>query len=202
MAVDWALQQNNFLGRLDSWGSLFNSGSGRGSNNWGSSSNWSNSWDKAGEGSSDNWGMVDDVLGGVVGHVLLDGNLGNMMDLVVDLVSNMLNNWGSGNSMDSWDSSSICNSWGSNGLDLSSLDSNWGSNMMDSWGSNSIGHSWGSNSLDLSSLNLNWGNSLDSNWGSSIGNSWSSNGVHSNSLADWINESILVKVLRESLESN
>merc|ERR1719381_264154 len=165
MAVDWALQQNNFLGRLDSWGSLFNSGGGGGSNDWGSSSNWSNSWDKAGEGSSNNWGMVDDVLGGVVGHVLLDGNLGNMMDLVVDLVSNMLNNWGSGNSMDSWDSS-ICNSRGSN--------------MMDSWGSNSIGHSWGSNSLDLSSLNLNWGNSL----------------------ADWINESILVKVLRESLESN
>merc|ERR1712112_639687 len=131
--------------------------------------------------------------------MLLDGNLGNMMDLVVDLVSNMLNNWGSGNSRDS------------NSLDLSSLDSNWssssignswGSNMMDSWGRNSIGHSWGSNSLDLSSLNLNWGNSLDSNWGSSIGNSWSSNGMNSNSLANWINESILVKVLRESLESN
>merc|ERR1712002_423777 len=102
------------------------------------------------------------------------------MDLVVDLVSNMLNNWGSGNSLDSNWSSSIGNSWGSN--------------MMDSWGSNSIGHSWGSNSLDLSSLNLNWG--------SSIGNSWSSNGMNSNSLADWINESILVKVLRESLESN
>merc|ERR1719365_244696 len=170
MAVDWALQQNNFLGGLDSWGSL-NSGSGWGINNRGSSSNWSNSWDKAGEGSSNNWGMVDDVLGGVVGHVLLDGNLGNMMDLVVDLVSNMLNNWGSGNSMDSWDSSSICNSRGSNSLDLSSLD-------------------------------LNWGNSLDSNWGSSIGNSWSSNCMNSNSLADWINESILVKVLRESLECN
>merc|ERR1712198_179832 len=190
MAVDWAIQQNNFLGRLDSWGSLFNSSSS--------------------EGSTDNWGMVDDVLGGVMGHMLLDGNLGNMMDLVVDLVSNMLNNWGSGNSMDSWDSSSICNSWGSNGLDFSSLDSNWsssignsgGSNVMDSWGSDSIGHSWGSNSLDLSSLNLNWGNSLDSNWGSSIGNSWSSNCMNSNSLADWINESILVKVLRESLESN
>merc|ERR1719295_354890 len=142
MAVDWALQQNNFLGRLDSWGSLFNSGGGGGGNDWGSGSNWSNSWDEAGEGSSNNWGMVDDVLGGVVGHVLLDGNLGNMMDLVVDLVSNMLNNWGSGNSMDSWDSSSICNSWGSNGLALSSSASNWsssgisnswGSNMMDSW---------------------------------------------------------------------
>merc|ERR1740131_659137 len=144
--------------------------------------------------------MVDDVLGGVVGHVLLDGNLGNMMDLVVDLVSNMLNNWGSGNSMDSWDSS-ICNSRGSNSLDLSSLDSNWSSSIGNSGGSN-VMDSWGSNSLDLSSLNLNWGNSLDSNWGSSIGNSWSSNGMNSNSLADWINKSILVKVLRESLESN
>merc|ERR1719429_811031 len=143
MAVDWALQQINFLGRLDSWGSLFNSGGGGGSNDWGSSSNRSNSWDKAGEGSSNNWGMVDDVLGGVVGHVLLDGNLGNMMDLVVDLVSNMLNNWGSGNSMDSWDSSSICNSWGSNGLDLSSLDSNW---------SSSIGNSWSSNGMNSNSL--------------------------------------------------
>merc|ERR1711917_100863 len=147
MAVDWALQQNNFLGGLDSWGSL----------NRGSSSNWSDSWDQAGEGSSDNWGMVDDVLGGVVGHVLLDGDLGNVMDLVVDLVSNMLNNWGSGNSMDSWDSV----------------------------GSNS----WGSNSLNLSSLDLS---SLDSNWGSSIGDSWS-NGMNSNSLANWINKSILVK---------
>merc|ERR1719323_718387 len=143
MAVDWALQQNNFLGRLDSWGSLFNSGGGGGSNDRGSSSNRSNSWDKAGEGSSNNWGMVDDVLGGVVGHVLLDGNLGNMMDLVVDLVSNMLNNWGSGNSMDSWDSSSICNSWGSNGLALSSSASNW---------SSSIGNSGSSNGMNSNSL--------------------------------------------------
>merc|ERR1712198_591982 len=112
MAVDWAIQQNNFLGRLDSWGSLFNSSSS--------------------EGSTDNWGMVDDVLGGVMGHMLLDGNLGNMMDLVVDLVSNMLNNWGSGNSMDSWDSSS---------LDLSSLNLNWGNSLDSNWGS-SIGNSW------------------------------------------------------------
>merc|ERR1712214_270427 len=160
MAVDWALQQNNFLGGLDSWGSL-NSGSGWGINNRGSSSNWSDSWDQAGEGSSDNWGMVDDVLGGVVGHVLLDGNLGNM----VDLVSNMLNNWGSGNMMDSWDSSSICNSWGRNGLALSSSASNWSS----------------------SGISNSWGSSLDSNWGSSVGNSWSSNGMNGNSLADWIN---------------
>merc|ERR1711973_792664 len=95
--------------------------------------------------------MVDDVLGGVVGHVLLDGNLGNMMDLVVDLVSNMLNNWGSGNSMDSWGSSSICNSWGSNGLDLSSLDSNWSSSIGNSGGS-SIGNSWSSNGMNSNSL--------------------------------------------------
>merc|ERR1719365_401299 len=187
MAVDWALQQNNFLGGLDSWGSL-NSGSGWGINNRGSSSNWSDSWDQAGEGSSDNWGMVDDVLGGVVGHVLLDGDLGNVMDLVVDLVSNMLNNWGSGNSMDSWDSVGS-SSWGS------SISNSRGSNSMDSWGSNSIGsNSWGSNSLHFSGLN--------SNWGSSIGKSWGSNSMDSNSLANRINKSILVKVFRESLKGN
>merc|ERR1712098_795604 len=65
-----------------------------------------------------------------------------MMDLVVDLVSNIFNSWGSNglalsSSASNWSSSSISNSWGSN--------------VMDSWGSNSIGHSWGSNSLDLSS---------------------------------------------------
>merc|ERR1712198_66955 len=122
MAVDWAIQQNNFLGRLDSWGSLFNSSSS--------------------EGSTDNWGMVDDVLGGVMGHMLLDGNLGNMMDLGVDLVSNM---------MDSWGSNSIGHSWGSNRLDLSSLNLNWGNSLDSNWGS-SIGNSWSSNGMNSNSL--------------------------------------------------
>ena len=39
--------------------------------------------------------MVDDVLGGVVGHVLLDRDLGHMLDLVVDLVADMLDHGGS-----------------------------------------------------------------------------------------------------------
>merc|ERR1719481_2170699 len=151
MAVELAHQQYNFLSSLNSRG---------GFSSWGSSnsSNWGNSWDKSGKGSN-NWGMVDDVLGGVVGHVLLDGDLGNVLNLVVDLVANMLDNWGSGNS----------------------IGSNWGSNSLDS--------DWGSNSLDLSSL--------DSNWGSSICNSRGSN-----SLANRINKSILVKVFRESLKGN
>merc|ERR1719481_1345091 len=163
MAVELAHQQYNFLSSLNSRG---------GFSSWGSSnsSNWGNSWDKSGKGSN-NWGMVDDVLGGVVGHVLLDGDLGNVLNLVVDLVANMLDNWGSGNS----------------------IGSNWGSTSMDSWGSNSIGsNSWGSNRLHFSGLN--------SNWGSSIGNSWGSNSMDSNSLANGINKSILVKVFGESLK--
>merc|ERR1719334_1549309 len=134
--------------------------------------------------------MVDDVLGGVVGHVLLDGDLGNVLNLVVDLVANMLDNWGSGNSIGSnWGSNSLDSNWGS------SICNSWGSNSMDSWGSNSIGsNSWGSNSLHFSGLN--------SNWGSSIGNSWGSNSMDSNSLANGINKSILVKVFRESLKGN
>merc|ERR1712165_178840 len=195
MAVEWAHQQNNFLGSLNSRGG-FNSWSILNSS-WGSSnsSNWGNSWDKSGKGSN-NWGMVDDVLGGVVGHVLLDRDLGNVLNLVVDLVANMLDNWGSGNSIGSnRGSNSLDSNWGSNSLDLSSLDSNWGSNSMDSWGSNSISsNSWGSNSLHFSGLN--------SNWGSSIGNSWGSNSMDSNSLANGINKSILVKVFGESLKGN
>merc|ERR1711955_139301 len=114
MAVEWAHQQYNFLGSLNSRS---------GFNSWSIlSSSWGNSWDKSGKGSN-NWGMVDDVLGGVVGHVLLDGDLGNVLNLVVDLVANMLDNWGSGNSIGSnWGSNSLDSDWGSNSLDLSSLD--------------------------------------------------------------------------------
>ena len=44
---------------------------------------------------TDHGGVVDDVLGGVVGHVLLDRDLGHMLDLVVDLVADMLDHGGS-----------------------------------------------------------------------------------------------------------
>merc|ERR1739838_566809 len=119
------------------------------------------------------------MVGGVGRGVLLDSDLGNMMDLMVDLVSNMLDNWCGGNMV-----------------------SSWGSNMISSWGSISISSSWDNSSLNCSN---SWGS--DSNWGSNsmvVGN-WGSNSmvVGSNnwdSMGNWINETILVHVLRESFQ--
>merc|ERR1719323_135426 len=91
-----------------------------------SSSSWGNSWDESSKG-SDNWGVVDDMVGGVGLDVLLDSDLGHVLDSVVDLVANMVGNWYRVSS----------NSWGSNSLD------NWGS---DNRGSLNSG-SW-DNSLD------------------------------------------------------
>merc|ERR1712106_782052 len=45
-----------------------------------------------------NRGMVDDTSGAVGGDMLLDRDLGNMVDLVVNLISNLMDNRGSGNS--------------------------------------------------------------------------------------------------------
>merc|ERR1711955_133522 len=59
-----------------------------------------------GKGSSNNWGVVDHMAGGVGGNMLLDRDLGNMVDLVMDIVANMLNNIG-GNS---WSSDSVTSS--------------------------------------------------------------------------------------------
>merc|ERR1712106_909303 len=57
---------------------------------------------------SDNWCVVDHMVGGVGGDVLLDRDLGNMVDLVVNLVSNLVDHRGGGNSnrssMDNWGS--------------------------------------------------------------------------------------------------
>ena len=51
-------------------------------------------------------GMVDHMVGAVGGDMLLDRDLGNMVDLVVDLISNLMDNWGSGDSnrssMNNW----------------------------------------------------------------------------------------------------
>merc|ERR1712106_1154337 len=47
---------------------------------------------------TNDWGMVDDMGGAVGGDMLLDRDLGNMVDLVVDLISNLVDNRGSGNS--------------------------------------------------------------------------------------------------------
>merc|ERR1711955_48854 len=76
-----------------------------------------------GKGSSNNWGMVDHVASGVGG---------NMVDLVMDIVANMLNNRGGGNS--NWGSMSIGgNSRGSVGNGGNSRGSNsWSSDSMTS----------------------------------------------------------------------
>merc|ERR1739838_842505 len=73
------------------------------------------------------------MVGGVGRGVLLDSDLGNMMDLVVDLVSNMLDNWGCGNMVSSWGSNMV-GSWSSNMI------SSWGSNMVSSWDNSSMGN--------------------------------------------------------------
>merc|ERR1712123_538164 len=117
------------------------------------------------------------MVGGVGRGVLLDTDLGNMMDLVVDLVSNMLDDWGCGNMVSSWGSISISSSW----------DNSRGSNMVGSWSSISISSSWGNNSMVVG------------NWGSNsvvVGN-WCSNSNNWDSMGNWVNETILVHVLRE-----
>merc|ERR1712106_327705 len=46
---------------------------------------------------TNNWGVVDHMVGGVGRDMLLDRDLGNMMDLVVDLISNLVDHRGSSN---------------------------------------------------------------------------------------------------------
>merc|ERR1712106_542075 len=121
------------------------------------------------------------MVGGVGRGVLLDSDLGNMMDLVVDLVSNMLDNWGS-NMVGSW-SSNMISSWGSNmvsscdnsrgSLDLNSLNlsNSWGSN--NKRGSNSmVVGNWSSNSKTMGSIGSSWDYSSMANGGNRC-NSWS-----------------------------
>merc|ERR1712117_822763 len=125
------------------------------------------------------------MLGGVVGNVLLDMDLWNMLDCVVNLVSNLVNNWGMGNS--DW-SSSIGGNWG--GV-VDNLGCSW-----DSVGGNSGG-------LNLNRLDLNlWGSDnrggILNNWGglnngSSVLDNWSN-------LSNGVNKSILVQVLRETFK--
>merc|ERR1739838_600042 len=74
--------------------------------------------------------MVDHMVGAVGGDMLLDRNLGNMVDLVVNLISNLVDHRGgsnsNGSSMDNWSS---MNNWGSMGNSKrgSMGDSYWGS---------------------------------------------------------------------------
>merc|ERR1711970_607166 len=94
--------------------------------------------------------MVDDVVGGVGGGVLLDSDLGDMVDLVVYLVTNLVDNRSCGNMVSSRGNSN-CGSWSnmvvSNGGNSNSrgsslhLDSLDGSN---SWSSNCVVSNWSS----------------------------------------------------------
>ena len=148
-----------------------------GSSNRDNTGNW-----KSTSESTNDWSVVDDMVGGVGRGVLLDSDLGNMMDLVVDLVSNMLDNWGSGNMVSSWGSNMV-GSWGSNmvgswdnsrgSLDLNSLNlsNSWGSN--NKRGSNSmVVGNWSSNSKTMGSIGSSWDNSSMGNGGNWC-NSWS-----------------------------
>merc|ERR1712106_360605 len=81
--------------------------------------------------------------------VLLDSDLGNMMELVVDLISNMLDNWGSGNMVSGWGSNMV-GSWSSNMI------SSWGSNMVSSWDNSRGSHDKrGSNSMVVGNWSSN-----------------------------------------------
>merc|ERR1712002_1151594 len=88
------------------------------------------------------------------GGVSLDRNLRNMMDLMVDLHTNLVNNRGSSNS--NWGNMSISSMGNSRssicmmGNNRGSMGNNRGSmgSMGNSWGSiGSMGNSWGSNSM-------------------------------------------------------
>merc|ERR1740137_269902 len=129
--------------------------------------------------------MVNDMVGSGGGGVFLDSDLGNMLDLVVNLVTNMLDSRGSG--IGNWGRNMV-SSWGSN------MVSSWGSNMVSSWGSIGIGgsrhNSWSSfhfNSLDLSNSwgsSNNGGSKMVCSWGSNMVCSWSSNMVGWGSIMD------------------
>merc|ERR1711915_338501 len=119
-------------------------------------------WENTGEGTN-NRGVVDDMVSGVGAGVLLDSHLRDMVNLVVDLIANMLDNWGSSN-MNSWSSNSmVCsrsNSSSDSGssLNLNSFDFSRGgsNNMMGNWGSICISGSWNNSrgSLNLNSLDF------------------------------------------------
>merc|ERR1712106_216246 len=120
--------------------------------------------------------MVDDVAGGVGGCVPLDRDLGNVLDMMVNLVSNMVDNWGGGNG------------------NRSSVD-NWGSVSNGNWSSMSVGGNWGG-----MSIGGNWGSmSISGNWGSMGygGDSWSGNGMSSR--VDTSNKTMAISSSKEVL---
>ena len=105
-----------------------------------------------GKSSTNNWGVVNDMVGGVGGSVSLNGHLGNMVNLMVDIVANMLDNRGSSNS-----------NWSSVG------NSNWGSSSISGNSGSSMGNS----------CNSRGGSSISGNSRGSMGNSSDSRGSYS-----------------------
>merc|ERR1712121_564143 len=86
------------------------------------------------------------MVGGVGRCVSLDGHLGNMVDLMVDIVANMLDNRGSSNS-------------------------NWSSVGNSNWGSSSIGGNSGGSSSISGNSRGSMGNSSDSRGSNSMSSS-------------------------------
>ena len=151
--------------------------------------------DKTGEGTDDR-GVVDDVLGHVVGHVLLDRDLGHVLDGVVNLVADMLDNGGGGDGD------------GSTWLEVSS-DSGRGNNLggsdgrsLDRVGSDGrSGDNLGGGGGDGVGVDSRGGgdNILDGDRGVVSGDRGSVDD-RDDSLADGVNKAVLVEVLGESLE--
>merc|ERR1712025_1140276 len=106
-----------------------------------------------------------------------------MVDLVMNLVANLVDNRGSGNMVGSRGNSKCS-------LNLNSLD--WGSNMVSNRSNRNCGSGGNSGSLNLNSLDSRGSNSMVSKRGSNW-NNWGSVG-------DRINETILIHILRESLQ--
>merc|ERR1719310_957941 len=142
------------LSFLNSWGSIFSSGSG-------GFTSGSDREETVGEGTND-WSVVDDVVGGVGGSVLLDGDLGHVVDLVVNLVTDMVDNGGGGD--DSWSSngSVVVDGGSSNGSD----DSNGGGLNLNSLDSRDRGSGNG-----VGGSRDNGGSVVGDNWNGSVGNS-------------------------------
>merc|ERR1711936_1213336 len=88
--------------------------------------------------------MVNNMVGGMGGGVSLDRNLGNMMDPMVDLHTNLVNNRGSSNS--NWGNMSI-SSMGNSRSSIGMMGNSRGGMGNNRSSIGSMGNSWGSNSM-------------------------------------------------------
>merc|ERR1711970_390923 len=88
---------------------LFLSSLSLGSNNSRANSNWKTMKTKqTSSNGTDNRGMVDYMVSAVGRYMLLDSDLGNMVNLVVNLNSNLMNNWGGNSNRSSMSNSNWC----------------------------------------------------------------------------------------------